>query len=194
MKFDTIQTWSAPSSTHPAAVDGIVADGGDGDDDWLKRRERRMIFDIQPNPEDWIVLGKKKGFYIADVSRFGALYSSTFALALRVKPIVIAIAIAILVASRGNAEYLSTGDRVELSPSTFLYHIALLASATVRSESNKISHCPKGFTDNTGPNDRTRNSARTDSSRLSPPPDSFSLPPPFHFIPLHLHFQHHYFC
>ena len=26
------------------------------------------MFDVQATPEDWIVLGKKKGFYLADVS------------------------------------------------------------------------------------------------------------------------------
>lgn len=34
-----------------------------------KSRRQRLVFDIVPNPEDWIVLGRKKGFWDAEVSR-----------------------------------------------------------------------------------------------------------------------------
>jgi hypothetical protein len=29
---------------------------------------QRLVFDIVPNPDDWIVLGRKKGFWDAEVS------------------------------------------------------------------------------------------------------------------------------
>lgn len=34
-------------------------------EDW---REAKMVYDILPMPEDWLVLGKKKGFYTLSVS------------------------------------------------------------------------------------------------------------------------------
>lgn len=32
------------------------------------KERQRLVFDIVPNPEDWIVLGRKKGFWDAEVS------------------------------------------------------------------------------------------------------------------------------
>ena len=46
---------------------------------WLGHnlRDAKMVFDVQPNPDDWLVLGKKKGYFIATVRnrpshRYGA--------------------------------------------------------------------------------------------------------------------------
>lgn len=38
--------------------------------------DEKMVFDVQASPDDWLILGKKKGYYIANVSstlppRFG---------------------------------------------------------------------------------------------------------------------------
>lgn len=29
---------------------------------------QRLVYDVQVNPEDWIVLGKKKAYFVPDVS------------------------------------------------------------------------------------------------------------------------------
>ena len=41
---------------------------------WLgedaKLEDDRLVFDVQTNPADWLVLGKKKGYFVAEVRNF----------------------------------------------------------------------------------------------------------------------------
>lgn len=33
-----------------------------------EEKTQRLVYDVQVNPEDWIVLGKKKAYFVPDVS------------------------------------------------------------------------------------------------------------------------------